>query len=61
MVFRILSKVNKRIYQIGFKNLFMDFYNSMRMVYPKECPYYAIANDICETNLSYETHYEEFV
>ena len=39
----------------------MDFYNAMRMIYNKESSYYSVANEICETNLSYEQHYEEFV
>lgn len=39
----------------------MDFYNAMRMVFPKDSPYTAVTNDICEMNLSYENHYEDFV
>jgi len=33
----------------------------MRMVYPKESPYFSVANEICETQLAYESQYEEFV
>ena len=39
----------------------MDFSNSLRMLYSKDCAYASISNEICDTNLSYETHYEEFV
>lgn len=39
----------------------MDFNNAMRMVYPKDSPYSAMSNDICDANLQYEGHYEEFV
>ena len=39
----------------------MDFHNSMRMVYAKDSPYFQMANDICESQLNYVNHYEEFV
>jgi len=39
----------------------MDFANANRMVYSKDCPYYAITNDIVEAQMSYGKHYEEFV